>query len=104
MKKNVVKSKETSMYKYLFMRNNKFNFVMTFIAQVLSGIWNILLALLMASIADAFAEKSWTILKRGMAIGTILIIMIAISSLIKKKYVNKYIMTGLSSYKMYSNR
>ncbi len=96
MKKNV-----NSIYQNLFMKNNKFNYFMTFLGQIVSAVANILVAVMFTYIVDGIADKNTDVLIKGLIVGGIMLLMMLVSGLLERKYVNRFIMTGLSSYKRF---
>lgn len=91
----------SKLYHDLFMNNNKLNYIMAFVAQIISGIANILIALMLNYIVDGMTEKNTKTLFYGLIIGGVTVALMLISGLMEKKFINQYIMTGLSSYKQY---
>lgn len=97
-----MKNKNNSkLYHDLFMNNNKLNYIMAFAAQIISGVANILIALMLNYIVDGVSEKNTKTLINGLIIGVVMMILMLISGLMQKKFLNQYIMTGLSNYKQY---
>lgn len=96
-----MKSKRSIMYHNIFMSNNKLNYIMAFVSQIIGCITNIMIAIMLNYICDGVAGKSSKILLKGLVISGIVIILMLIYGIMKKKFVNQFIMTGLSSYKKY---
>lgn len=97
-----MKNKNNSkLYHELFMNNNKFNYIMAFVSQIITGVTNILIAIMFKYLVDGISEKSTKTLINGLIIGGVMIVLMLISGLMQKKFLNQYIMTGLSSYKQY---
>ena len=88
-----------SNYSSLFMKENRFNYFMSFLAQVIASIGNVMLAFMLKFLAEAVSEKDTGILAKAFIASGVLIFFMAISGLIQKTYLNRYIMKGLSSYK-----
>lgn len=99
MKNN--KMNNSNLYKELFMKNNKMNYFMAFIAMIISAFANIVLAFMLKYIMDAVSDKSISVLIKGIVIGCVQIFLMLLSGFMSRKYVNQYIMKGLSSYKNY---
>ncbi len=98
---NTIQGNSSSLYKDIFMKNNKFNYAMAFFSQILSGIANIILAFMYKNVMDGIADKDTSVIIKGIIIGLIQIAMMFSAGFIERKYVNQYIMKGLSSYKNY---
>lgn len=98
---NTIQGNSSSLYKDIFMKNNKFNYAMAFFSQILSGIANIILAFMYKNVMDGIAYKDTSVIIKGIIIGLIQIAMMFSAGFIERKYVNQYIMKGLSSYKNY---
>ncbi len=96
-----MKSKKNSLCHDIFMKKNRFNYIMAFISQVMSAIANIILAFMFKYIMDGVTEKDKDVLIQGIAIGVTQISLMVLSGIMARKFVNQYIMTGLSSYKKY---
>ena len=95
-----IKTKSNSrLYSELFMRKNRFNYVMALIAQIVLGISNVTLAILLKYLVEAISKKDTNLLKIAIIVSGVCIFFMLTSGLMKKVYVNRYIMTGLSSYK-----
>ncbi len=90
-----------SLYQDLFMKNNRFNYFMTFVARTIDCISNIMAALMLNYLVDGVANRSLSVLKKGLILGGIMLFLYLLSGIMKKKFLNQYIMTGLSSYKSY---
>lgn len=93
--------KKSTLYHDLFIKDNKVNYVMTFVAKIIFAISNIMIAIMFNYVIDGMSEKSVSVLVKGLIIGAFMIVFTAISKLMEKKFVNQYIRTGLSSYKQY---
>ena len=96
--KNKANSK---LYRELFMGKNKLNYFLSFISLIIGGVANILSALMLYYVVDGVAERSTKTLTNGLIIAGVMILLLLISGWMQKKFINQYIMTGLSSYKNY---
>lgn len=90
-----------SLYYNLFMKDNKTNYILAFIAKVIEAIANILIAIMFYFLIDGITDKNLDVLFKGIIVGVLMIFFTSIAKFMEKKFVNQYIMTALSRYKMY---
>ena len=93
--------KNNSLYSDLFVKDNRKNYILAFCAKTIEAVAHILIAVMFCFLIDGITNKSLGILLKGIIVGVLMILFMLIAKLIEKKFVNQYIMTALSRYKMY---
>lgn len=85
----------------LFMKGNKKNYILAFSGKIIEAIANVLISIMFYFLIDGIADKNVSTIVKGIIVCAIMILFTLISKLMVKKYMNQYIMTALSRYKMY---
>jgi ABC-type multidrug transport system fused ATPase/permease subunit len=83
----------------IFYKSNKLNFVLTIIAEILSAAANILIAFVLIYIVDGLSKLNTEILWEGFLFAGVFLVILVLSLVSRKIFVNRFIMTGLANYK-----
>jgi ABC-type multidrug transport system fused ATPase/permease subunit len=96
---DTISGKSNSKELSIFYKNNKLNFVLTIIAEMLNAAANILIAFVLIYIVDGLSKLDSVILYEGLILAGVFLIILVLSLLSKRIFVNRFIMTGLGNYK-----
>jgi len=83
----------------IFYKNNKLNFVLTIITEMLGAVANILIAFVLIYVVDGLSKFDSGMLLEGLIFAGVFIVILVLSLIFRRIFVNRFIMTGLSNYK-----